>query len=43
MGDVGFLAGKEVVQTNDIMTLADEAIAKMRAQKAGSARDQNAF
>jgi len=43
MLDVALLAGKKVVQADDVVPLSDEAIAQVRAQKTSSARNQNAF
>ncbi len=43
MRDIGFLAGKEVVDADHIVPLFDEPFAQMRAQKAGAAGHQNAF
>ncbi len=41
MGDVGFLTGEEIVQTNDIVSIVDESFAKMRAEKTSAAGDKN--
>ena len=37
------LAGEEVVETDDIVPLSDETIAKMRSDKTRSASDENAL
>ena len=42
MADVLFVPSEEIIQTNDIMPLLDQAIAKMTAKKPGSSGDQNA-
>ena len=42
MADVLLVAGKKIIQADDIMPLLDQTIAKMTAQKPGSSGDQNA-
>ena len=43
MRDVGLLAGEEIVEADDVVSLLDQPLAQMRAQKAGPAGHQNAF
>ena len=43
MNDVVFLAGEKIIEADDIVALGDEAIAKVRAQKARAAGHENAF
>src|SRR5262245_37555054 len=38
VGDVAAIPGQEVVDADDLMAIANEAFAKMRANKSGSAR-----
>ena len=33
MGDVGLLAGEEIVEANDVVSLIDQPLAQMRAEK----------
>ena len=42
-GDVRFLAGEKIVQTNNVVTVVDQPFAKVRTQKTGAAGDQNAL
>lgn len=42
MGDVVLGAGEEVVQTDDVMSVVQKALAQMRAEKAGAASDKDA-
>ena len=43
VGDVGLLAGEEVVEADDVVPLLDQPLAEVRAEEAGAAGDQNAF
>jgi len=43
VGDVVLLAGKKVVYTDDIVTVADEPIAKMRSKESSAARYEDSF
>jgi len=43
VGNVCLLAGKEVVSTDDIMSLLDQPFAEVTAKEAGTAGDENAF
>ena len=43
VADVGLLAGEEVVQADDVVTVGDQALAEMRAEKAGPAGDQDSL
>ena len=42
MADVGVVAGDEVVERKHVPAFGDEAIAKMRAEKAGASGDHRA-
>jgi hypothetical protein len=41
--DVVLGAGEEVIDTDHIMAIGQQALAQMRAEKAGAAGDQNPF
>jgi hypothetical protein len=41
MLDVGLPPGEEVIEADDVVTLADEAIAKVRAEKSGTAGNED--
>ncbi len=41
--NVRLLAGKEIVQADDVVSGLNEALAKMRAQEAGAAGNENAL
>jgi hypothetical protein len=43
MGDVRLPTGEKVVHANDIMAVVEEAFAKVRTEKTGSAGDEDAF
>ena len=43
MSDIRLLAGKEVVQTNDIVTRRHETIAEVRAQESRTTRHQDSL
>jgi hypothetical protein len=40
---VAACAGEEIIDTDDNCSLLQEALAKMRSEKAGPTRDQDAF
>jgi len=40
--DVGRVAGDEVIEANDIMSLGQESFAQMRADEPGAAGDEGA-
>ena len=42
MGDVVLGAGEEVIQTDDVMAVVQQAFAKVRAEKASAASDEDA-
>ena len=42
MPDVVLAAGEEIVDADDVVALAEEALAEMAAQKSRAARDQDA-
>jgi hypothetical protein len=41
--DVVLVAGEEIVDAEDVVTLGQQALAKMRTQEAGPAGDQDSF
>ena len=43
MRDVGFLAGEEVIQADDVVALSDEPFAEVRPEKTGSAGHEDSF
>ena len=43
MCDVRLLAGEEIVDANHVMAVGDQPLAQVRAQKAGSTGNHNAF
>ena len=42
MRDVALGAGKEVVQTDDVVAVVQQAFTEMRAEETGTARDKDA-
>ena len=43
MGNVRLLTREEIIEANHVVPLLDEPLAKMGAQEAGAAGDQDAF
>jgi hypothetical protein len=43
MGDICSPAGKKVINTEDFVPLFQKSFAQMRAEKTGSAGDENSF
>jgi len=43
VGDVVFGAGEEVVDTDDVVAVGEEALAEVAAEEAGAAGDEDAF
>ena len=43
MSDIRLLAGKEIIETDDIVSFIEQAFTEMRSEEASSARHQDRF
>ena len=43
MGNIGLLAGKKIVQTNNVMTIGDQTLTQVRSQKTSPTGNKNSF